>query len=712
MDYLRMIKSTAYFGVVKYLTIILFSMVLVFSFTQSINAEESTQIEIGSNAFIYSNDEMLNFNVESYLSNNYNDLVQFAKTLTYWSGRSSVSPKVLTTLIVMQNSINGSYVGVDSNTPFGVLSNKMGFAEQTEDVSLKLSAAFYTAKKSGLPNPAGIAIQELLSKYDLDSLRFVTLFSQLFLEISSSEDLTEDLEEVPPVGLLQLPYPIGEAWRFGGTHTAGGSCPDSSYPSCASNAIFSSLDFQKRIEGWGSDTSDAFISAAHDGTVVVNSTCSVEIISPNGWSTSYYHLDNIQVTTGQTVLANEPVANYANNHAQATCEGGITSGPHMHFSLKENGQYVTLNDVSLSGYPVHTGRWDYDTDINHFWLMVDGEKHAAWYTLLNPGAVAGPPGAAALVSPNGTISDTTPTYTWNAVSGSTWYFLWVNDSSGNPIQQWYTASQAGCVDGSGTCSVTPGTTLANGSAVWWVQTWNSFGDGPWSNGKSFNVDASGTPPAATLQYPTGTISETTPEYYWDAVPGATWYYLWVNDSTGNRIKQWYTSSQAGCASGNGVCTVSPGTALADGNGTWWVQTWNNAGYGPWSSGKLFTVTPSGIVDACQQGEPPVGNVELTDGDAVCLQGVTNSGQRQMAFHVTNENVGKTLEIILSHGSGNGNLLYRYDDRPTNTVYDQISDSPGNEENILVHNVQSSWHYIHVRADTTFSGVTLLARYVQ
>ena len=43
------------------------------------------------------------------------------------------------------------------------------------------------------------------------------------------------------------------------------------------------------------------------------------------------------------------------------------------------------------------------------------------------------PGAATLISPSGTITDITPAYTWNAESNSTWYYLWVGDSTGNRI---------------------------------------------------------------------------------------------------------------------------------------------------------------------------------------------------------------------------------------------------------------------------------------
>ena len=125
-----------------------------------------------------------------------------------------------------------------------------------------------------------------------------------------------------------------------------------------------------------------------------------------------------------------------------------------------------------------------------------------------------------------------------------------------------------------------------------------------------------------------------------------------------------------------------------------------------------TENPKNIVDACKKGFTPVGNVRLTDGEAVCLKDISNGDQRQMSFYVSDKHVGKTLEIILSHGSGNGNLLHRYGNRPTRKVFDHMSVNPSNEERILVHNVQRSWNYIHIRAVKAFSGVTLLPRYIQ
>jgi hypothetical protein len=231
-----------------------------------------------------------------------------------------------------------------------------------------------------------------------------------------------------------------------------------------------------------------------------------------------------------------------------------------------------------------------------WWILTWNEKgYGPWSDGMSFTVVGGvAPGKATLVSPSGSISSTNPTYTWSAVSAATWYQLWVNDGVGSPkIQLWYTATQAGCASGTGTCSVTPATAVAAGQCRWWILTWNTYGYGPWSDGMSFTVSTAGVPGKASLVWPSGSIASTTPTYAWNAVPAATWYQLWVNDSIGSpKIQSWYTAAQAGCASGSGTCSVTPPTSLAPGQCQWWIQTWNTYGYGPWSDGMAFTVLGS------------------------------------------------------------------------------------------------------------------------
>ncbi len=198
------------------------------------------------------------------------------------------------------------------------------------------------------------------------------------------------------------------------------------------------------------------------------------------------------------------------------------------------------------------------------------------------------PPAATLVSPNTNLgSNYNPTYTWNQVTGSAWYYLWVKGPNGVAIRQWYTSAQANC-NGS-TCSVTPTTSLGGGNHTWWIQTWNAAGTGPWSAAMDFSTAIPTRPAAATLLSPSGTTANHTPTYTWNQVSDATWYYLWVNGPNGNVLKQWYTSAQANCD--GSTCFVTPSTALASGAHTWWIQTWNSAGTGPWSSPMSFTVSP-------------------------------------------------------------------------------------------------------------------------
>jgi hypothetical protein len=221
----------------------------------------------------------------------------------------------------------------------------------------------------------------------------------------------------------------------------------------------------------------------------------------------------------------------------------------------------------------------------------------------------GPPAAATQVSPTGTITDRTPTYIWNAVSDSTWYYLWVNLGTAKKFAKWYKASDAGCSGGTGQCKVTPSLSLANGDYKWWIQTWNSNGSGPWSSGMNFTMTGAGGPPAAATQVsPKGTIADNTPTYIWNAVSDSTWYYLWVNVGTAKKFAKWYKASDAGCSGGTGQCKVTPSLSLANGDYKWWIQTWNSNGSGPWSSGMSFTVAGAGGPPAAATLVSPKGTI--------------------------------------------------------------------------------------------------------
>src|SRR5439155_663053 len=201
--------------------------------------------------------------------------------------------------------------------------------------------------------------------------------------------------------------------------------------------------------------------------------------------------------------------------------------------------------------------------------------------------------AATQVAPARSIATTTPTYTWNAVASATQYLLWVDDSSGGRIRTTYTAAQAGCAGGTGTCSITPSVELTPGAGQWWIVTINGSGNRPWSPRGAFTVAGTPPPGPVTLVGPPGGLATSPPRRSWDAVASAAQYLLWVDDSTGGRIRTTYTAAEAGCASGTGMCSLTPSVTLSPGAGQWWIVTSNASGNGPWSARGVFTlaVTP-------------------------------------------------------------------------------------------------------------------------
>lgn len=122
------------------------------------------------------------------------------------------------------------------------------------------------------------------------------------------------------------------------------------------------------------------------------------------------------------------------------------------------------------------------------------------------------------------------------------------------------------------------------------------------------------------------------------------------------------------------------------------------------------LTENNIENACINGSPIHTGSSVELGIAYCLQDTSNNNQLQMAYSVSDGDAGKTLYITTKYGTGNGDLLYKYADRPTNTNADKISSRTNNEEFIEVSAIESGWHYIHLRANPSFSGVTLYLSY--
>lgn len=347
-----------------------------------------------NNSLIYSYDEMLNFDIEAYLANQAPHLLPYAEVISHWSGYSSISPKVLLALIEQQSGLltqqHASAAVLDR--PFGKLSDKTGFAEQFQDVADKLATRVYAQSShdgatefTGTINPLPPALTILFTvdstqtgrtdAQHLQSEKDTAAFAELYYQLFRQEYLPlkrqpeqKEIQVQAPNGFFQFPFPLGQSWHVGGAHTNTGG---GSYP-------LSSLDMSMG-GGWGSNQYNVWISASAAGQFKRHSSCFAEIVHANGWSTTYYHLMNIQYSTGATVNKNSRLANPANTRGQALCNGGQSTGPHQHWSLKRNGNWYHLNGAYLSGWRITAVGYSYDTNCNRFYLSKNGWWGCAGY---------------------------------------------------------------------------------------------------------------------------------------------------------------------------------------------------------------------------------------------------------------------------------------------------------------------------------------------
>ena len=179
---------------------------------------------------------------------------------------------------------------------------------------------------------------------------------------------------LPPLGFLALPWTDGQAWSFNGVHTTTGA--DDGSP-------MSSIDASMGWPAWGTSTLNAVVRAALPGVVTVYSSCNVRVTAANGWAINYYHLSTLQVSNGQSVARGAAIGVYADNIAQALCNGGSSTGPHTHLSLLQNGFQHTIDGAVFGGWMIHAGRYSYDSSTSFMWLDRGAVRRYAYQSFVN-----------------------------------------------------------------------------------------------------------------------------------------------------------------------------------------------------------------------------------------------------------------------------------------------------------------------------------------
>lgn len=346
---------------------------------------------IDSDNFLFNN-QLNKLDWPNYFSLHAPSLQKKQEVILHWAGYSSINPKLLIALIELQSGLISTPSDDKFDSPLDGLSNKLGFDQQVKDIAIQLSARFYAFEQALSQNklsqlqintPATLAIQSLLAESNVQTEHVTqhseTRFNQLlaaYKHVSNGESLlidadisSESKQTIQAANFyMTFPWQSGSAWYSGGAHSNTGS----GYP-------FSSLDFNNGSGGWGSNT--PWVQASHGGQVTRYSACNIRVTHSSGYATSYYHMDNVQYNTGDVISAGAWLGRYANNYSAALCEGGQSSGPHVHWSLLYNGRFVSLQNAYISGYRVDIGNSNYDDNCSNFYFEKNGYRTCAWSPL-------------------------------------------------------------------------------------------------------------------------------------------------------------------------------------------------------------------------------------------------------------------------------------------------------------------------------------------
>ena len=180
-------------------------------------------------------------------------------------------------------------------------------------------------------------------------------------------------------------------------------------------------------------------------------------------------------------------------------------------------------------------------------------------------------------SPTGNTTDTTPTFSWQAIDGAKEYDLWVDNRSTGVTQ--VIRVKVPHVVGATKITWTPSTALGTSNYRWWVKAIGPDGRSTaWSIPKDFLV------PVPAIVKPRGNIGTNLPLFTWTGVPEYVSYDLWVDNLT-TGAKQVLRVTDAKPYSFQTVLPFENGTFRA------WIRGFDkDNNVSQWSSPSDFTIS--------------------------------------------------------------------------------------------------------------------------
>lgn len=160
---------------------------------------------------------------------------------------------------------------------------------------------------------------------------------------------------------LVLPFEPGVQWNYtGGPHNGWGQLNPNIYG--RSHSVYAAVDFGPPTKDGGCSPSDSWVVASAPGLVVRSENGAVVLdldgdgYEQTGWNLLYMHVaKKDRVAVGTWLETNGRIGH-------ASCEGGVSTGTHIHVARKYNGEWITVDGpipFVMSGWRVVAGEQPY-----------------------------------------------------------------------------------------------------------------------------------------------------------------------------------------------------------------------------------------------------------------------------------------------------------------------------------------------------------------
>lgn len=356
------------------------------------NMEPSSFKIIPDSELVYS-PSAVGFDVSSFLSHfsGYLSTLAFADDVVLQVAEDySINPRILLVAFEYQTKwLTSSNQSLDSSQPAPTDAWKTNVFQVLSVIADNLNRGFYQWQSnqiayfilkdgsyipaSSVINAGTAAVQYWAStRYDksrwfdvVSENGLITLYQQYFgdpFQYSIDPLIPEDLDSPQFI----LPFERDVAWSFtGGPH-----------PSWGDGSAWGALDFAPPGSPMGCVVSGDWVTAIADGLIVRNEFGEVlqdldgDGVEQSGWEILYMHISSWQqVQAGTYVKAGDPIGH-------ASCEGGISSGSHLHLARKYNGVWIAADSsipFVLDGYRAESSGLAYDG-----FLVKNGAAIEAW----------------------------------------------------------------------------------------------------------------------------------------------------------------------------------------------------------------------------------------------------------------------------------------------------------------------------------------------